>query len=138
MQQRDFLKDQIEEMSRVLGQILADFMGLKSNGQAARGIEQANMQLKSQLDLDVQTISHLDKEDLKAYVSEKNLTSAHLETLSEYFREVGTAKTNKDEAKHDLQKASDLLDIADQLSETMSFSRLSKKQKIDALLDEQE
>lgn len=39
MEQRDLIKDQIEQLGRVLGKILVDFLGLKSGGQIEHGIE---------------------------------------------------------------------------------------------------
>lgn len=67
------------------------------------------------------------------------MTEGHLETLSEYLKEVGIAKTeiNKNEAQLCLKKAIELLDVADEISKTMSFDRINKKSKLKNVLQQQ-
>lgn len=61
---------------------------------------------------------------------------SHLEMLSEYLKEVGIAKTeiNKSKAQLYLEKAIELLDIADETSKTTSFNRIIKQNEIKNLL----
>mgnify|MGYP006429408207 CR=1 FL=1 len=73
-----------------------------------------------------------NKTELEIYVKNRKLTEGHLETLSEYFKEVGIAKTetNKIEAQLYLAKAVELLEIADEVSKTMSIDRINKSSEI--------
>lgn len=132
MEQRDVLKDQIEQLGKVLAKILSDFLGFKSSGNVTQGIEVSNESLQSELDIDIQKIMVLDKTELEEYFRKRQFTESHLELLSEYLKEVGIAKTeiDKSDAHLCLQKAIDLLEIADEVSKTMSFDRINRKSEI--------
>lgn len=136
MEQRDLLKDQIEQLGKVLAKILSDFLGFKSNSNVAQGIEISNERLQIELDIDIENLITLNKSELTEYAKNRRLTEGHLETLSEYLKEVGMAKVeiNKSEVPFYLEKAIELLDIADEISNTMSFDRINKKRKIKYML----
>ncbi len=133
MEQRDFIKEQIEQLGRVLGKALSDLFKLKSSGQVSSGISAINDQLKGELDLDLDELLKKDKQVLKQNLIDRNLTSDHLETLSKYLEEVGRHKKDEHpEGAHQYFKtALFLLDIADEISETLSFERMSRKTNIE-------
>ncbi|MEQ8473809.1 MAG: hypothetical protein RIC35_21615 [Marinoscillum sp.] len=137
MERRDILKDEIEQLGKVLGKILATFLGLKAKGQVAEGIEVSNEQFKTQLDLDMEKILKMSREDLGEYIHQWNLTSEHLEMLSSFLLESGRdgIENCNDEAKVRLAKALDLLEIADVVSKTVSLEREGKKTEIQQLLE---
>ena len=136
MEQRDFLEDQIEQIGKFLGKILSDFFMLKSIGEVTQGIEISRQTLQSKLDIDVEKIIFFNKKELEEYVRNRKLTESHLELLSEYFKELALAKIKIDKSDPDLclHKAIELLDIADEISKTMSFIRINKKDKIKNML----
>jgi predicted lipid carrier protein YhbT len=53
MVRQDFLLKQIEELGRVLGQILVKMLGLKSNTLVSRQMEEASKALRDEGDLDI-------------------------------------------------------------------------------------
>lgn len=136
MEHRDLIKDQIEQLGKVLARIMAGFLGFKAEGRVSEGIEASNKQLNSELDIDMEKILLLDKQELKAYIKERKLTAGHLEILSDYLIEIGEneIKNNKHKAKINLMKAIELLEISDEISKTMSFMRVTCKEKIESLL----
>ena len=138
MEQRDLLKDQIEQLGKVLAKILSDFPGLKSSNNVAQGIEISNERLQNEANINIDKLITLHKAELAEYVKNRKLTEDHLETLSEYLKEAGKAiaESNKNEAQSYLEKAIELLDIADETSKTMSFDRVNKKNKIKTVLQE--
>ncbi|WP_435263802.1 hypothetical protein [Tenacibaculum sp. nBUS_03] len=138
MEQRDLLKDQIEQLGKVLAKILSDFLGFKSSGNITQGIEISNESLQSELDIDIEKIMTLNKTELDEYIRNRQLTEIHLELLSEYLKEVGLAKSKIDnsDAHLCLQKAIELLDVADEISKTMSFDRINKKSEIKNVLQQ--
>ncbi len=138
MEHRDLLKDQIEQLGKVLAKVLSDFLGFKSSGNAIQGIEISNESLQSELDIDIEKIMAINKTELDEYVRNRKLTDIHLELLSEYLKEVGAVKTkiDKSDAQLCLQKAIELLDIADEISKTMSFDRINKKGDINTVLQQ--
>lgn len=134
MQKRDLLQEQIEQLGRVLGKVIADFLGSNPNGDVNDSIEISQQTLKDELDLDVNRILELEKSDVLDYVKERNLTDGHLEQLSAYFVAVG--KTNSADTNKYYTKAIELLEIADQITATISFERIQKRQEITGLIGE--
>jgi hypothetical protein len=136
MEQRDFLKDQIEQMGRVLAKIFSDFLGFRAKGQIFQGIEIMNHRLQSGLDIEIEKLNTFTKNELNNYLQRRQLTAEHIEILSECLKEIGKGelKRNKEEAKISLEKAIELLDIADEISNTMSFDRIKKKDEIKNVL----
>jgi len=136
MEKRDLIKDQIEQLGKVLAKILSDFLGLKSKGQVSLGIEISNERLQSDLDIDIKKLTTLTKKELKDYLENRKLTAEYLEILSKYLKEVGLREiqTNKEKARMWLKKAIELLDVADEISKTMSFDRINKKNEIESVL----
>ena len=138
MEQRDLLKDQIEQLGKVLANILSDLLGLKSKGQTSQGIEVTNQRLQSELDIEIEKITTLTKKELKDYLKNRHLKAEHLEILSECLKEIGKGEIekNKQATKVKLEKAIELLDIADEISKTMSFDRINKKNEIKNVLQQ--
>lgn len=136
MEQRDYLKDQIDQLGRVLGEIVANFLKLKTNGNPMEGLEQSNEDLKEQLDIDIPYLLDADETDVKTSLTAKKMTDNQIETLSDYFKEAGESLLDEDQQRaHEyLQKSKALLDFADELSGAISFQRISKKNSIEQLL----
>ena len=134
MQQRDILKDQIEQLGKVLAKVLSDFLGLKAQGNVAQAVEMSNEKLQAELDINIEKLIALKEGDLSKYLTSRVYTDEHLEFLSEYLVELGKTKTTKLEVNSYLQKAIALLDLADEVSESVSFERMNKKSQTENLL----
>lgn len=136
MERRDIFKDEIEQVSRILAKIFADFVGAKSHGNISEAREISNQQLQSQLDISVEEVLSLQDDDLREYVGARNLTAEHIEVLSEYFREAGLSlmDDNNQASINNFKLSIQLLDIADETSGTLCLSRLEKKSQLKRLL----
>jgi len=136
METRDLVKDQIEQLGRVLGKIIADFLGLKSKGEVTQAIEISKKQLKNELDIDIDKLIGLPKNDLKKYLIDHKLAGEHVELIAYYLINITESNilTGKQETKKYLEKVLVLYDIADELSQTISFDRINKKSKIENVL----
>src|SRR5690606_13848470 len=101
-----------------------------------RLIEITNQRLQSELDIEIEKITTLTKKELKDYLKNRHLKAEHLEILSECLKEIGKGEIekNKQTTKVKLEKAIELLDIADEISKTMSFDRINKKNEIKNVL----
>jgi hypothetical protein len=132
MEYRDFLMDQIQQMGKVLAKIFSSFFGLKSEGKVAKGIEVSNQQLKTELDIDVENLINLSVDDLKKKINELKLTPSHIESLTKYISEIGIYHKNSDQnkSKKYFETAISLLDIADEISNTVSLRRMEMKDEI--------
>ena len=136
MQQRDILKDQIEQLGQALGKLISKFLKLDSNGDITSHIEITNQQLKNELDIDLDKLVEFNQNELKGFIEEKNFTAEHLELLSEYLTKIGMHKTNskKDNANAYLTRAIDLLECANDISQMISFDRIRQIKEIKNLL----
>ncbi|MCB9223417.1 MAG: hypothetical protein R2780_15135 [Crocinitomicaceae bacterium] len=136
MEQRDLIKEQIEQLGRVLGKILSDFLNLKSEGKTSQGIEVSNERFKEELDIDIDVLRNLGKDELKNYFLNKKFTAEHIEKLADYFFELGTTEENVKEhlSSQYLLRSIDFLDLADSVSNTFSFERMNKKDRIKKII----
>ena len=134
MERRDLIKDQIEQLGRVLGAIVARFLGTKAEGNVAQGVEIANESLRSQLDLDVDLIITLNTPELREYLTQRNLNSEHLETLADYFIAWAESAANPEKARRLYQTVLRLYDVISAQSNTYSLERFNKEQCIRELL----
>ena len=136
MQQRDIIKDQIEQVGKVLGQLLSKFLDLKTMGEERQAVEVTKQELKDELDIDVEALLDFDKEALKDFVGNKNLAEKSLEILSDYLRKIGSTKEKSfpKEAIRYYQKAIEMLELADEVSGILSFDRLNLQKEIKAAM----
>lgn len=133
---RDLLVEQAEQLGKAIGKVYADLLRLKSAGKVALGIEVSNQELKSEVDIDVAQIMATDKEALKQYFNKRRFGPQHLEMLGAYFKEAGEAliNTQADKAKAYLGKALELLEVADETTQTISLIRMNDQKIIRSLL----
>ena len=137
MQQRDFLKDQIDQLSRVLGKILAEFLGLKTSGDVDNAIAVTNEQLHTELNLDIERLTQLSAEALAEYVASQYFTAEHLDQLSRYCFEIGAARKAEDDLTYlkYFVTAMRLLALAEQTLSTITFDRIDLKGRIERELE---
>jgi len=75
---RDYLKRQIDEFGQVLGKLLADLIGLKTQEQTEQGVEIANQTLKNELDIGIEEVLSSSEEDLIEKLEEKTVSDNNL------------------------------------------------------------
>lgn len=133
MQQRDIIKDEIEQLGRVLGKIIAHFLHLKAQGNIAIAIQATNAQLQSELDIDIEEIIAFTPEELERYADTKRLTDKHLDELAKYLYELGEIEKEKNpmNASKYFEAAKRLIITAGKISKTFTFERAELKQKIE-------
>jgi hypothetical protein len=138
MERRDILKDQIEQMGRLLGKMLSTFLGLKARGKLDEALEVSQQQIKEEAGIDVATLVQMDEPELTSYLRKQNFAESHLETFAEYFTAIGESKV--DQGLPDgilyLRKALVVLEYADLSSRTASLVRLRSKQAVQKLIDD--
>lgn len=138
MQQRDIIKDEIEQVGKVLGKIIADFFNLRSSDDPTYDCSITNKELKDRLRIDVDHILGLPDEDLEAYVLDRNISEDHLELLAKYFQELGISQTEPSVCNRYLRKAIAFLDIADSISNIKSFTRMMHKDELGKMMKNSE
>ena len=84
MEERDYLKRQIDVLGRILGKLLSDLLGKKGNGEIVGGIELTNQILNEELNLTIEKITEIPEEDFVNFLeTEKKFTNENLEQLAE-------------------------------------------------------
>ena len=138
MERRDLIKDQIEQLGKVLGTIIAGFFGLKSQGKVEQGIEITNEKFKEEMDIDINKILRIEYSDLSIYLSNLKLSPEQFEKLIDYIIEIGeyTLNTDKKKGINILERVLEMYTILDVKSNTYSFTRIKKEKRIKDLLEE--
>ncbi|HEX8515762.1 MAG TPA: hypothetical protein VF868_06140 [Bacteroidia bacterium] len=87
MPQEDYIKREIDKLGQVLAKALADLLGLKSQGNSEQGIQAANDTLRSELNIDIETLFNLPWQELMLFLEEKNISTNHLELIADLMHE---------------------------------------------------
>ncbi len=134
MQQRDIIKDEIEQLGRALGKVLANFFALKNKGAISLAVEVTNQNLQSEIDLDINKLALLNEKEMEDYVQSKKLTDRHLDQLATYVFEIGISKKGNLTGTNRLKwfrTAKRLLELVEKISNTITFERISLKEKVE-------
>jgi len=131
MQQRDFIKDEIERLGRVLGKLVTMVLG--GEGGDMNPIVSRQMieeRLRNELGIDPNELLELSREELLAKLDELNLQPSHLDQLGDFL--AAWAGTENDiEVKALLfRRALLLYDLAGERSGTYSMIRADKEKFI--------
>jgi hypothetical protein len=130
MGQEDYLKRQIDQIGRILGKILVNFLDLKSNGQVSAGIEMTNQALKNELDFDVQELKNIQPDIfIHILISEKKLTNDNLEKLVEILLLIADNTEGKDKEILN-EKCLVIYEYLEKTSNVYSFDRQWKMKRI--------
>ena len=138
MEQRDLIKDQTDQLGKVLAKILSNFLGFNNDIDPSNRIEKTNHDFQNELDIDIEKVQQLSKDDLKSYLSLRLKSSENIEYLAEYFIELGKKRIgfNKNKSQNHFEKALQLIAIANELSNTISLDRINKKIEILGLMND--
>lgn len=126
MEQRDLLKEQIEQLGRAIGKVITGFLGLKADGNVMKGFEITNQQFKSELGLDIEKILSLNKRDLSDYLLSKNIGETGIIQLAEYVEMIGEHRTDNSDKAGAFNSAINLYEIANAKSDTFDMNRQFK------------
>lgn len=135
MGQEDYILRQIDILSRIIGKILADLLGVKNKGEIIE-IDSIIEVLKSELDLDLNQIFELNDEDLFTFlVEERKFTLDNLEKMAEIFFVVGSdmLKRDNNSCHKYLKKSLTLLEYINSRDSTYSLGRIKKIEKLKTL-----
>ena len=133
MLQRDLLKDQIEQLGRVLGKIVARLLALQQTGDLHPDLAQAKQEVKELTGLDIDALLDKDTTDLEAYAAAHDLTADHLDKLGEFLAGLAQHVPAAEESTY-LTAALKLLEVADNRSGDYSLTREDAKQSYAARL----
>lgn len=126
--EQDYIKRLIEEIGRVLGKIVSDLAGLKTEGQVGEIYQMVSETLKDELDFDIEELISRDDE-INFLVNEKSFSHANINMLADIIYLMwNDVPENKQEKLH--EKCLVLYEYLQQTSTTYS---IDIQQKIETL-----
>ena len=130
MEKRDLIQAEIEKLGFFLQRLLANFLNGNSAGNSIEAVDLVTNELKNELDFDLPLFVSLSNDEMKKYLSNFKFNEQNLEKLADLLAEMNLSKAY-------LVRSIELLDLVDELSNSFSFERNSKKIKIQQLLNSQ-
>ena len=129
MEKRDLIQAEIEKLGFFLQRLLANFLNGNSAGNSIEASDLVSNEFKNELDFDLPLFLSLSNDEMKKYLSNFKFNEQNLEKLADLLAEMNSSKAY-------LIRSFELLDLADELSNSFSFERNNKKIKIQQLLNQ--
>jgi hypothetical protein len=128
MAKEDYLFRQFDLFARVIGKVIADFLG-KTNNEDILEIDRIKSIVQSELDLDLNELFELENEELTTLLLEnKKISFESLEKLVELFIEIGdkySFQNTKNQALIYYRKALQILEIISKNDTVYSLTRMN-------------
>jgi hypothetical protein len=129
MEKRDLIQAEIEKLGFFLQRLLANFLNGNSAENSIEASDLITNEFKNELDFDLPLFLSLSNDEMKKYLSNFKFNEQNLEKLADLLAEMNLSKAY-------LVRSFELLDLVDELSNSFSFERNSKKIKIQQLLNQ--
>ena len=123
MEQRDYIKRQIEQIGILLGRMLSTLLGLRSGGDTGSAIQQICGELKDELDLDIDMLASADAETVIKELQTKGFDYDLLIRLRGVIDSMAASLPENDRRRQSLPDLSDKLAAGTQAAySTADFS----------------
>jgi hypothetical protein len=126
---RDIIKDQIEQMGKVLQRLIGLALQLKDIPDTYIEMAEVEKSFTDQFNFQFKKIDELENDALELYFKEHKFSNSILELLITYYLERGLSKVNfdkKEEARLDFMRALKIETVLNKWSQTFSISRDQK------------
>ena len=134
MRQDDYFLRQIDILGRILGKILTDLLKKKGTGEIMDSVEVTAQALKSELDIDLNSLLLVNNENLVEFLkTEKKFGEQHLEKMAELFFILGQDLKNEKVLLF-LEKSVTIYEYLNKTSSTYSLDRIHKIDKIKKMI----
>ncbi len=134
MRQDDYFLRQIDILGRILGKILTDLLKKKGTGEIMDSVEVTAQALKSELDIDLNSLLLVNNENLVEFLkTEKKFGEQHLEKMAELFFILDQDLKNE-KALLFLEKSVTIYEYLNKTSSTYSIDRMHKIDKIKKMI----
>lgn len=135
MKQDDYFLKQIDILGRILGKIVSDLLKLKSKGEIMESVETITLALKNELDLNLNEIILLNKEEfLKFLQEERKFNNENLEKLADILYLLGDNSTSENKIPL-LEKSLIVYENLNKNSTTYFPERIKKIERINKALN---
>lgn len=128
---RDYFQNQMDQMARVLGKLLADLLGLKSEGKILEANELTLEVFSKDIGFDFEEIKNTPSEILLDFLIEKKqFSDEHIQHVANILFELGMEKEKRDDKLMLYNRAYVLYEYLNNVGTTFSFDFLLKMNRI--------
>lgn len=137
MEQRDYLKDQFDQIGLVLGRLIAFLLGLKVEQMNSLGVEQVRLVLDAEFDVGLEELLlHLSPEELISFLQHRGFNLSHIEQLASALAVIADSWSHEHPSRTHLYRTIYFLDrYIEQESSTYSFERHLRMEHLSKLLN---
>ncbi|MEE4197782.1 MAG: hypothetical protein V2I54_09065 [Bacteroidales bacterium] len=128
MEKEDYLKRQIDQLGKVLGELLAKITGSGRNPGASETIEIVSQVLDENLHWDIDQLIAVPENEFMDTLKSQHLDEVNLEMLADLLAEV--AKYHSSDEHRLLKRALIIYEALEQSTHTFSFARNQKMEEI--------
>jgi len=125
MEKQDYLQRQIDQLGKVLGELLGKITGSGKNPDASETLEIVSQVLNENLDWDIKKLLDIPEDEFVDKIKERQLLDdTNIETLADVLVEV--AEHNPSNEEELLKRALLMYEYLEQSNKTFSFTRNQK------------
>ncbi|MDY6800865.1 MAG: DUF6483 family protein [Bacteroidota bacterium] len=133
MEKQDYLKRQIDQLGKVLGELLGKITGNGKNPDASETIEEVSQVLLENIYCDIEELLNIPEEGFIDKLTKNHLLNdSNLETLADLLVEV--AKYHPSNKNGLLQRALMMYEYLEKSNMTFSFTRNQKMESVKEVL----
>lgn len=132
MEKRDYIESMIEQLGSALRKMLSFLMKQNGKENQIETIATIDKDFLSEFNISIDQLILLSSEDFKNKIVDFKLKENHIETLSQLFFQMSflNERFNLKQKEKLKEKAIELLDIANLISNSFSIERSNKKDEI--------
>lgn len=137
MERRDLLKEQAEQLGKMLALLLNRLLSLRQQEVTEAALQATHQQFASDLHLDIAELVQLPPEEVPDYLDERLFQVEHLDQLVNYLCTAGDLYDELGQLQHQqryLRTALTVNELADHRSDTYSFARQDQRARIERAL----
>lgn len=128
---RDYFQNQMDQMARVLGKLLADLLGLKSEGKILEANDLTLEVFSKDIGFDFEEIKNIVPELLLDFLIEKKqFSDEHIQHVANILFELGMEKEKYEDKAILYKRAYVLYEYLNSVGTTFSFDFLLKMNRI--------
>lgn len=136
MEQRDYLKRQLDELGQVLFAMITNLLQLKNAGTFNSGLQSTNQQLKEALDYDLDELIAIPDDEFVSTLKAKKIKNDGLDKLAELLLLVADNEGTTEKGKQLYKKCFLLLEKLESVENIYSMDRHRKIERVKKILSE--
>lgn len=137
MQQRDYLKDQIEQLGKVLAQLFAKVVGYEGEALSPSVSDELQQVFSEELDFDLEKALELDGSAFKQELLDGRWHDTHLESFAKTLLALSKTDTSTTNRRNHLEKALIVMEVIEVQSRSISFQQMALTDVIRKALESQ-